>query len=80
MFGSDVFVMAAVGFLPRLDQRAAYPVGEIVAGQKALRVVSPKISLPERSRKRLEITATFINVGDALERLNGKRQNGKGEQ
>ena len=35
VLGSDVLVIASMRFLARLDQRAAHPVCEIVAGQKA---------------------------------------------
>ena len=38
MFGPDVFVIAAMGFLARFYQRAANAVGKIVAGQKVLLV------------------------------------------
>jgi hypothetical protein len=38
VLSSYVLVIAAMRFLARLDQRAAHPVCEIVAGQKSLLV------------------------------------------
>jgi hypothetical protein len=50
MLGSHVLVMAAMGFVSRLDQRAADPLCEIVPGQKASSSNS-KIQLSGGSRK-----------------------------
>jgi len=38
MLGSYVLVIASMRFFSRFDQRAAYPVREIVARQKSLLV------------------------------------------
>jgi hypothetical protein len=59
MFRADVLMVAAMGFVARIDKRGPDPVGEIVPSQKNLLVVAPKIPFPGRSRKDLDFIATF---------------------
>jgi hypothetical protein len=51
MLRPDVFMVPAMGFLARLDQRATDSLGKVVACQKNLLVVGPKISIRRRYRK-----------------------------
>lgn len=46
MFSPDVFVVSAMRLLARLDQRAAYPVREIVPSQLSLLGVGLKFLFP----------------------------------
>ena len=46
MLGSHVLVMAAMRFLSRLDERAAYSICEVVPGQKGLLVEAQRFVLP----------------------------------